>query len=129
MVAEAWRDCGRQCARFSGDHRRSGFGEGMRHAGEQGRGLGHLIGEGMGMGTGLGVRSCRPKLGARASAYRACSRVQAKVEHVAACFCHCPSAYLATLTCISWQRSHVWSLHRAKLYLCCASSKCRCGQG
>jgi hypothetical protein len=61
-------------------------------------GLVNLIGECMGMCTGLGTRSCRPKLEARESTGRACSRVPAKVEHVVASFC--PNMHiLAKISC------------------------------
>jgi hypothetical protein len=80
-------------------------------------GLGLLIGKGVGTSTGLGVRSSRPKLVACAGAVRARSRVPAEVEHVEVCFCPCPSICLATLTCVSWQRSCVRSLPCSKSYL------------
>jgi hypothetical protein len=87
-------------------------------------GLGHLIGEGMGMGEGLGARSCRSMLGARAGVVRARSRVPAKVKHVEVYFCSCPSACLATLACKSSQGSLVISLLLSKSYLFYVSSEC-----
>jgi hypothetical protein len=88
-------------------------------------GLGYFIGASVVVGAGLG----RPTLGARAGADWAHSQVPAEVEHVAACFCPCSNAHFTTLACISWQTSRVWSLHYAKPYLFCASSKRRYGQG
>jgi hypothetical protein len=90
-------------------------------------GLGYIIGAGMIVGARLGARSCWTTLGAREGTNRARSRVPAKVEHVATCFCPCSNAHLATLASISLQRSHVWSLHYSKLYLFRACSKRRYG--
>jgi hypothetical protein len=85
-------------------------------------GLGLLIGEGVGTGAGLGMRSSRPKLVACVGTVRARSRVPAEVEHVEVCFCPCPSTYLAALTCVSWQRSRVRSLPCSKSFLFYVSS-------
>jgi hypothetical protein len=90
-------------------------------------GFDSLIGEGMsmGMGTGLGARSCWPTLGVCAGTVRACSRVPAEVEHVEVYFCPYPSIFLVALTCKSCQGSLVRSLPCVKSYLFYVSPKCR----
>jgi hypothetical protein len=82
-----------------------------------------FIGEGMGTSAGLGARSCRPKL--MACVVRARSRVPAEVEHMEVYFCSCPSACLASSTCISLQRSRVKSLPCSKSYHFYVSPECR----
>jgi hypothetical protein len=89
------------------------------------KGLRHLIGEGVGTSTRLGVRSYRPKLEACMGAVRACSRVPAEVEHVEVYFCSCPSACLVALACKYCQGSFVRSLPCSKSYLFYVSPECR----
>jgi hypothetical protein len=110
-----WRARGWRCARVPGDHRRLGNCEGVRRVERQSLRL--LIGEGMGMGAGLGVRSCRPKLVVCVGVVRARSLVLVEIKHVEVCFCSYPSVYLVALMCISWQRSRVRSLPCSKSYL------------
>jgi hypothetical protein len=93
------------------------IGKGVRRSGGQSQGAGLLIGEGVSMSAGLGMQSSRLELVACTGAVRACSRVPAEVEHVELCFCPCPSACLAALTCVSWQRSSIRSLPSSKSYL------------
>jgi hypothetical protein len=102
---EFWQACRQHRARFPSDHRRQVADKGVRRAEGLDRKGGLLIGKGVGTGAGLVVRSSQPELVACAGAVRAHSRVLAEVEHVEVCFCPCPSACLASLTCISWQGS------------------------
>jgi hypothetical protein len=101
MVGLRWlrlrRACGRRRAQVPGDHRCSGVDEGVRHAEGQGRGAYASYRR----RRGAGMRSCCPKLVACTGVVRARSRVLAVVEHMEVCFCSCPSACLAALTCIS----------------------------
>jgi hypothetical protein len=110
MVGPHWmrlrRACGRRRAWVPSVHRCSGVDEGVRHAEGQGRGADASYRR----RHGAGVRSCCPKLMAWKGVVRARSRVLAEVEHMEVCFCSCPSTCLAALTCISWQRSHVFSM-------------------